>query len=484
MKSYKQALIAMIMCMALSSCSIIEEYIRPSIKVQDEWSAPLPHDGKLASLNNWWAQFNDPVLTQLLLEAQNENPTLDKAVGNIQLARANLRSSSAKLWPSLTGSGSITKSQGGGVGFASSMIESDKTSLDASWELDLFGKLVATKESSKATLASRELDWHQARLTLAAEVATNYVNYRACELSYATLNTTRHSRKETLRLTGIASKAGFTAPADVALAEAALATSESLLLGQQAECDVTIKSLVALTGKPETEIKALLNTRQDIPIPTAFEVKSLPAQLITRRPDLASDERKLAAASKDIGVAKAQLYPSISLTGSIGYQRIDLNGMVTKTDTWSYGPSISLPIFDGGTRKAQVETARANFDVAMATYKQDVRNAVKEVEQALVNLDSATQREQAELASARQYQIYFEAAQKNWKSGGLDLLALEDARRQLLTAELNTITQKKNRVLQWIALYKAYGGDWYEQTTPNQTTANPTTTADTTELKQ
>lgn len=468
MKSYKRAWATMTLCMVASSCSIIEEYIRPSIAVQDEWSAPLPHDGNVASLTNWWAQFNDPVLSTLLVDAQQENPTLDKAVGNIQLARANLRSSSAKLWPSLTGSGSMTKSQGGGVGFASSMIESDKASLDASWELDLFGKLVATKESSKATLASRELDWHQARLTLAAEVATNYVNYRACELTYATLNRTRNSRDETLRLTEIASKAGFTAPAEVALAQAALGASESLLFGQQAECESTIKSLVALTGKPESDIKTLLKTGHDIPVPTAFEVKRLPAKLITRRPDLASDERKLAAASKDIGVAKAQLYPSISLTGSIGYQRIDLNGFVTKTDTWSYGPSISLPIFDGGSRKAQVETARANFDIALATYKQDVRNAVKEVEQALVNLDSATQREKAELASARQYQIYFEAAQKNWKSGGADLLALEDARRQLLSAELNTITQKKNRVLQWITLYKAFGGDWYEQSITNE----------------
>jgi outer membrane protein, multidrug efflux system len=135
-----------------------------------------------------------------------------------------------------------------------------------------------------------------------------------------------------------------------------------------------------------------------------------------------------------------------------------------------------LPIFDGGTLRADLAEARANFDSLMATYKQDVRKALKEVEQALVNLDSANRRAQSEQASAQQYARYFEAAELNWKSGGIDLLSLEDARRQKINAELNVVTQQKNRVLQWIALYKAFGGDWYEV----QQQAKQDTTKDTT----
>lgn len=449
----------------LAGCSVIDEYIRPKVAMPEQWQTPLPHQGNIIGLKNWWAQFHDPVLDQLLTDAQQDSPSLDIALANIRVARANVLSARAQGIPDLTSTGSINKSKGGGGGaFPASTIEVDSISLDASWEVDLFGKVKAAKQAAKAQLEAKKMAWHDARLTLAAEVANNYVNYRACQASVAALKQALDSRAETARLTGISAKAGFTAPADLALAEAATRASESTLDGQQAECDGLVKALVALTNKPEASLRAqLAKGPQGLPQPAMFDVQALPAQLLTRRPDLVIDERNLAEASANVGVAKAQLYPSLSLTGSIGYRRTNFNGTVTKTDSWSYGPSLKLPIFDGGTLRADLAEARANFDSLLATYKQDVRNAVKEVEQAMVNLDSATRRAQSERASAAQYSQYFKAAEMNWKSGGLDLLALEDARRQKINAELNEITQQKNRVLQWIALYKAFGGDWQAQ---------------------
>lgn len=448
----------------LAGCSVIDEYIRPPLATPAQWQTPRPHDGSVNGLKNWWAQFHDPVLDQLLADAQQDNPSLDIAVANIRVARANVQSARAQGIPDLSSTSSINKSKGGGGGaFPASTIEVDSISLDASWELDLFGKVKAAKQAAKAQLEAKKIAWHDARLTLAAEVANNYVNYRACQASVAALKQALDSRAETARLTGISAKAGFTAPADLALAEAATRASESTLDGQQAECDGLIKALVALTNQPEASLRTqLAQGPQALPQPAMFDVETLPAQLLVRRPDLAIDERNLAEASANIGVAKAQLYPSLSLTGSIGYRRTNFNGTVTRTDSWSYGPSLKLPIFDGGTLRADLAEARANFDSLLATYQQDVRNAVKEVEQALVNLNSASRRAQSEQASAQQYQQYFSAAEINWKSGGLDLLSLEDARRQKITAELNLITQQKNRVLQWIALYKAFGGDWLE----------------------
>lgn len=451
----------------LAGCSVLEDYIRPTPTIQDQWQSPLPHAGQLASLKDWWGQFNDPVLNQLLTAAQRESPSLELALANIRAARANLRAAYAQGMPNLSGTSSFTESKAANPALGDSTVKITSGSLDASWELDLFGKVRAGKQAAKAQLESKEIAWHDARITLAAEVANQYVNYRACQSAVTALQQALDSRRETARLTGIASKAGFTAPAELALAQAATSASASTLDGQQAECDSLVKALVALTNQPESTLRSWLAQGQGLPKPAMFNVNAVPAELLTRRPDLAVDERKLAEASANIGVSKAALYPSLSLTGSIGYRRTDINGTVIRGQTWSYGPSLKLPLFDGGASKADVEEARATFDNLLATYRQDVRNAVKEVEQALVNLDSATRRAEAEQASASQYTQYFKAAEVHWKSGGVDLLTLEDARRQKINAELNVITQQKNRVLQWIALYKAFGGDWAEQRTPD-----------------
>lgn len=449
--------------MPLASCTMLETYLKPMPATPAQWQAPLPHAGTLTSLNNWWAQFNDPVLNQLLTQAQKESPSLELALANIRAARANLGSAYAQGIPTLSSTGSFTESKGANAALGASTVKITSGTLDASWELDLFGKVRAGKQAAKAQLESREMAWHDARITLAAEVANNYVNYRACQATVSALQQALDSRQETARLTGISSKAGFTSPAELALAEAATRASESTLDGQQAECDGLVKSLVALTNLPEPALRDLLAQGKGLPQPAMFDVQTLPAQLLTRRPDLVKDERNLAEASANIGVSKAALYPSLSLTGSIGYRQTTINGTVIRGQTWSYGPSLKLPLFDGGASKAAVESDRATFDNLLATYKQDVRNAVKEVEQALVNLNSATRRAEAEQASATQYAQYFRAAEVHWKSGGVDLLTLEDARRQKITAEVNLITQQKNRVLQWIALYKAFGGDWAEQ---------------------
>jgi len=463
--------ISVIVCTLLftSACSIFPDYLKPNISTPEQWQAKLPHHGDVKQLTNWWSQFNDPVLVALIEAAQQDSPSMDKAVANIQSARASFQSASAQGMPSLTGSASTIRSKGGSnVGMAGSIIGIDKVGLDATWELDLFGGIKFSKQAAQARVEAKQYDWHQARVSLAAEVVTDYVSFRGCELTVSALQKAYDSRNETVRLMQMSTKAGFAASVDAALAEASTRASESSLIGQQAQCDNYVKSLVALTNLPESILRKKLSETQGLPQPQAFGVNTLPASLLTQRPDLASDERNLAAASADIGISKADLYPSISLAGAIGVQRSAINNSVTRTSTWSFGPSVSLPIFDGGKRKAQVTISQANFDIAMATYKQDVRNAVKEVEQALINLESATQRAQIEAISAEQYAKYFKAAELNWRSGGTDLLSLEDARRQMINADTGLITQQQNRVLYWVALYKAFGGDWQQQDTQNE----------------
>lgn len=468
--------------LSTSGCSVFPEYKKPEIKTPESWQAKLPHDGKVNTLIDWWSQLNDPVLSQLLQTAENNSPTLDIALANIQSARASTITAEAQGLPAVTGSASATRSKGSsfsgssatttnstGLNTGSTSIISSTTvgKLDASWEIDLFGGIKFFKQAAEARLEAKQTDWHTARVSLAAEVATDYIDYRACQLSVAAYQKTLSSKTETSRLTHILANAGFSAPADASLAEATLRATESSLIAQQAQCDVTIKTLVALTDLSEANLRQLLENQQNLPQSVAFNIDSLPVQLISQRPDLVSNERALAAASADIGVATANRYPSLSLTGSISRSDTSAGGLSIGSNSWSFGPSISLPIFDGGKRKAQVNIAEANYNIALATYQQSVRNAVKEVEQALVNLDSADRRETTERISTEQYQQYFQAAEINWRAGGISLITLEDARRQMINAELSHITQQHDRLKYWIALYKALGGGWQANSANN-----------------
>jgi NodT family efflux transporter outer membrane factor (OMF) lipoprotein len=182
----------------------------------------------------------------------------------------------------------------------------------------------------------------------------------------------------------------------------------------------------------------------------------VPADLLRQRPDLVSAERSLASASALIGVAEAGHYPSFSLTGNVGLQVA--SGITTAP--WSFGPTLSLPIFSGGRVKAAVKSAKADFDSALASYKQVVRNAVKEVEQSLVRLDTIAQREKETGKSAEGYRAYLAATEQNWRVGRTNLLDLETARRLSINAEISLLELQQSRLQYWIGLYKAIGGGW------------------------
>ena len=475
----RAALLAMLTGSSLlAGCSVFPDYVRPGIVTPAHWQAQRTEAGGAADFLDWWGQFDDPVLTRLLLAAEQDNPTLEQAVASIATARASLAGADAGGQPSLTGKTTFSRSKGGSAygtssqttttpntGFSTGITQILSGSLDASWELDLFGKYAFNQQAEQARLRAAELTWQNAKVSLAAEVASNYVSYRACELAAAAYQNAIASKQDTARLTGILARVGFSSSADGVLAEASQLASESNLIAQRTECDNTVKALVALTALDEAELRACLGGGSGIPTPAQFKVDSVPADLLTQRPDLVADERKLAAASADIGNAVAKRYPSVSLSGSIGKRKLDSSGMTLTSNTWSIGPTITLPIFDGGDLRSKVDSAEASYASALATYRSDIRAAIKEVEQALVNLSGAEQREMAERRSAEQYRQYFRVAEINWRAGGLSLLSLEDARSQMITQEISHIKQQQNRVQYWIALYKALGGGWRSQDT-------------------
>ena len=185
---------------------------------------------------------------------------------------------------------------------------------------------------------------------------------------------------------------------------------------------------------------------------------SVPANLLRQRPDVASAERSLASGSALIGVAEAARYPSFTLSGALSLSAASGSALQAP---WSFGPAVTLPLFNGGKIDAGVKSARADYDAALAVYRQSVRNAVKEVEQALVRLDSMAQREQEAQKSADGYRYYLAASEENWRVGRGSLLDLETSRRSAISAQVSRLQLQQNRLDYWIALYKAMGGGWY-----------------------
>lgn len=441
---------------ALSGCVLGPDYQVPAVPVAAKWQAPLPHGASVAALTDWWQQFDDPALAELLRLAEADSPSMDQAAANIALARATLDTRSAEALPSLEST--LSKGRGGKqTGSASQAGSGSSAQFDAAWEIDLFGKLHRNNEAASTRVEARVDDWHDARVTLAAQVGDDYVQYRGCQKLVLAYKDQAQSQQDTARITRQSFQAGFTSSADAALADASAASNAATLISQQSECQVLLKSLVALTGSDEGRlIEVLSHTPAQLPQPARLNVQEIPADLLRQRPDLASSERELAAANAEIGVAQADRLPSLSLSGTFS-----VGATLGERDrNWSLGPVLSIPLFDGGKRRAAVDGAEANYDAALAVYRQTLRTSVMEVEQSLVRLDAARRRESDVERSTAGFRESFEAIDRSWQAGNTSLLDRETARRQALTAEIDLITLQQDQVRYWIALYKALGGGW------------------------
>lgn len=451
----------------LAACVAGPTYQAPApaaLAVPEKWHAQLPHAGRTAVLAQWWTQFNDPILPALVLAAQSGSPTLAQAEARVRQARAALSTAEAGLLPSLTGNASLTRSNG--TGTSSIPGTGDVQTLSAggfsgNWDIDLFGANRRGVEGSVARAGASEAGWHDARVGLAAEVANAYVALRQCEALLIQNESDLASRTETQRLTSQRVATGFAAPADAMRTEASVADGVNALHYQKGLCASSLNQLVALTGLSHAELDVrLAPARAAIPVPEETAAVPIPAVALSQRPDVAAAERLLAAASADIGVAMANRLPRLSLLGTISWNRLQIGEMNNNSSTWSFGPGLSLPLFDGGNGATQVRASRARYDEALAGYRLAVRRAVQEVEDALVRVDVAARRQHSlEVVDAR-YQRYFEAKQTQYKLGAASLLELEDARRLTIAGKQSLAAVRLERAQAWIALYKAVGGGW------------------------
>lgn len=414
MKTLQRALAAAA-AMALSACASQAPAPRVAHAAPAQWQAPLPHNGSVDDLAGWWQRQGDALLVQLIAAAQEVSPSVAAARSRIAQSRAERVGSGAALGPTLDANASASRTS---QQSAQPLGTTAQAALQAAWEIDLFGANRAARDAAQARLDGAHAGWHDARVSVAAEVANQYYSLRACA-----------------RLLAVAQ--------------------------QGAACERDVKALVALTALAEPALRRQLAGSATAAPSPALAPAALPAQTLAQRPDVFAAEREVAAASFDVGAAQAQRYPRLTLSGAVGVANFRSAGSNTGADTWSIGPlALTLPLFDGGRRRANVDAAAARYDEAVAKYRGSVRQAVREVEEALVNLDSTGQRGgHAETALAG-YRSAFDATEQRYRNGLASLLELEDARRTRLAAENTVVNLARERSAAWVALYRAAGGGW------------------------
>ncbi|MDQ0071808.1 NodT family efflux transporter outer membrane factor (OMF) lipoprotein [Variovorax boronicumulans] len=480
--------------LALVGCGLT----RPPAKVEapfpPQWNAPLPHGGSLASLADWWRQLDDPLLVELIAAAENASPNLASAAARVAEARSTRVQAGAALLPSLDGTASASRGvsgssfSGGGASSSSSSSSSAaaataplttlQAGLQSKWEIDLFGRLRADRDSAQQKLDSATAKWHDARVAVAAETANAYFAERACRQQLRVSESDAKSRSETSRLTDLSAGAGFTAPADAALARASASDASGRLTQQRAQCAIQRKALVALSGIDEPTLAqklAVSHTQRALVVMGGIE--SVPAQALSQRPDVYAAELAVASASADVGSAEAERYPKLSISGSIGRTQIRTSGFRESLETWTVGPvSLTVPLFDFGARTANTNAAKARYAEAVSLYRANVRQAVREVEEALVNLDATEARTTDADSAVKNYQASFDATQARYSSGLASLFELEDLRRTLFTAQTARVTLQRERAEAWVSLYRSMGGGW-NRTDPSMTSSSTSTVA-------
>lgn len=463
------------LALLLSGCASLMPPTQVDVTVAPAWQAPLPHHGTVTNLTQWWQAQGDPLLVELITAAQAVSPSVAQSLARIEAARANQALARSALLPNIGAQASASR----GMNPPDPAVATTRqVGLQAAWELDLVGANRAVSNAALANLQGTQAQWHDARVSVAAEVANLYHGLSTCTQLLALAQRDATSRTETARLTGINAKVGFLAPAVAALARASAADGQSRVTQQRAQCDIDTKALVALTALPEPVLRQKLALALMPPAQTAiFTVASVPVQVISQRPDVFAAERDVVVASAQVGRAQAQRLPRLSLNGSIGALRVSGGGGAEQSlSTWSFGPlAVSLPLFDGGQRVAAVQSAQADYEAAVVVYRGKVRQAVREVEDALVTLQSTETRAQDARVSTQGYAESYAATQSRFDQGLASLVELEDARRQALAAESAQLALGLERQRAWVALYRALGGGFEPNATETNADAPPAT---------
>jgi len=452
---------------ALAACTLGPDYVRPTMppaptafKELQGWKPAQPNE--LAMNGKWWEMFNDAQLNALVEQVDISNQNLAEAEANFRKAMALVQTARADYYPTLTLDGSKTRSATYSAAGKATTKDSYALSLNAAWEIDVWGRVRRNVESNEATAQATAADLAATRLSAQAQLAQNYLQLRVLDAQQQLLDDTVVAYQRSYQLTQNQYAAGIVAKSDVIQAQTQLKTAQAQALDNGVQRAQLEHAIALLVGQPASSfaIKPSPLTATAPPIPLA-----MPSMLLERRPDVAGAERRVASANAQIGVTEAAYYPDFSLTGSAGY--LTSNGIANlfnvPSRVWSLGPQIGQVIFDGGAGKAATNQAIATYDAAAATYKQTVLTAFQEVEDNLAALRILEQEAAVQDEALQSARLAVTLVTNQYKAGTVSYVNVITAQATALTSERSALDILYRRMAASVLLTKALGGGWSDQ---------------------
>jgi multidrug efflux system outer membrane protein len=467
-----QGLFAIFFALLLFGCTVGPDYQRAPLASSARWKEAAPNEKwKTAEprddvrKGSWWGVFHSPELDRLEAAALAYNQNVRAAYARVNQARSTARVAESDLFPTVNLDPSAQRMRGDPHAFGSPKypypaftLTDYKVPFDLSYELDLWGKIRRSFEAATAAAQSSFADYYSVLLIMQADVAQNYFSLRALDGEHIIFAETIEVRQKNLDLVQQRFSEGLSPELDLAQAKADLASVQARSVDVDIRRAEVEHALAVLTGRPPAALslsrKAIGSSLPRIP-------PGLPSALLERRPDVARQERLVAAANARIGVAKSAFFPSVKLTGSLGFESTDVSNLITwGSKSWGIGPSVSIPLFEGGRLLANLRGTKAGYEEAVANYRQEALVAFQDVEDALSGLRllevkaSAVDREVAAAARAA------ELSRDRYRDGLVSYLQVLDAERELLEARRSATQLEGQRFVLTVLLIKALGGGW------------------------
>ncbi len=457
----KKYFLLSILLMALIGCSVGPDYTRPTVTVPADfkelkgWREAQPRDQEIKT--KWWEVFGDPILNKLEEQVNVSNQSIAQAESQYRQALAQVQLLRSNYFPTLNAGASFTRTNN----LTSTNITENQhqVSLSASWELDVWGKVRRQVEAGTATAEASFADLQAMRLSMQAELASDYFQLRTLDAQKKTLGDSVAAYSKALELTQNRYKATVAAKADVVAAQTQLETTQAQAIDVGVQRAQYEHAIAVLMGKPPADFSL---APSEFKLPPIKIPVAVPSGLLERRPDIASAERQMAAANAQIGVAKAAYYPTLTLAGSLGYLSTELENLFTSPNYfWALGPmAASATLFDAGARQAQTQQAMAAYDGTVASYRQTVLAAFQNVEDnlaALRILNEEAQKQDHAVDDARESVVL---TTNQYKAGIVSYLNVITAQTTVLANEKTAIAISGQRMNAAVLLIEALGGGW------------------------
>ena len=457
--------------LALPGCAVGPDYQRPSTELPAQWKAgsiwkeAKPRDAQLKE--EWWGIFDDSILSGLEVMASTNSPNVRAALARVDQARAVARISRADLFPKAGLNPSASRErytrnralQPSAIAKAQSYTVNDFIlPLDLSYEVDLWGRVRRSFRSAREQAQASAAAYHAMLLSLQAELAQTYFTIRSIDLERRVVGESVGLRRKNLDLVKTLHAGGADSALDESRAETELASAEGDLVALKIRRDQLQNTVAVLCGQQVSAFSIAESERRYRPpaVPAA-----LPSELLERRPDVAEAERTMAATSEQIGIAKAAFFPSIALTGFAGVESADLKTLFNwESREWAFGPSIRLPLFEGGRNVAGLQRAQAAYDESVAQYRSKVLTAFREVEDGLNGLNLLKDEFDDRLRAVEAARKAAELSRIRYKEGLASYFEVVDADRTFLESEISAYDVNGQRMVASVLLIKALGGGW------------------------